>query len=439
MQAACLQENAAHAMNLLGRSIYSRGNDNMSRHVLIAAENGAMKFTASSGHTYITATIGSMIDQPGRVTLPGRLFHDYVNSLPAERLEFAADPENPLTLKVNCGQREWSRILGADPQYFPATPKVSPDYKVEIDPEVFQDTLRRTLFSAAKEDTRPVLATVCLAFSPEGLRAASADGFRLSVRACPLETPPEQEFQLLVPAKDLEEAARLAQYQQNPLSIVADADLKWVEFRTQAATLVTQLFKGQFPNYDGLIPTEWNTRATFSRSSLQMHVNATATMALRDNSILRFNVEGADSMLRVRAQSTETGDAVGEMNADIEGADNRIAFNAKYVQEILNRVDVDQLTVAFKDGSSPGVFRPADSADNYVHVVMPMFVQWDEPAPASPEARSEAPADADPDFANSEVEEQPDSSSQTEEQPEAECPPEANPATEPEDEEPIPF
>ena len=335
MQAACLQENAAQAMNLLGRSIYSRGNDNMSRHVLIAVENGVMKFTASSGQTYITATIGSMIDQPGRVTQPGRLFHDYVNSLPAERLDFAADPDNPLTLKVNCGQREWSRILGAAPQHFPATPQVSADHQFEIDPEVFQDARRRTLFSAAKEDTRPVLNTVCLDFSPEGLRAASADGFRLSAVSRPLEKAPQQEFQLLVPAKDLEEAARLAQYQTNPLVIVADADLKWVEVRTQAATLVTQLFNGQFPNYDGLIPTEWTTRATFSRS--------TATLALRDNSILRSNMEGADSILRVRAQSTETGDAGGEMNAEIEGADNRIAFNAKYVQEILNRVGADQL------------------------------------------------------------------------------------------------
>ena len=243
----------------------------------------------------------------------------------------------------------------------------------------------------------------------------------------------------MVPVKDLEEAARLAQYQQNPLTIIADADLKWVEFRTAAATLVTQLFKGQFPDYDGLIPTEWNTRATFSLSSLQMHVNAAATMSLRDNSILRFNVEGADSMLRVRAQSTETGDAVGEMNADIEGADNRIAFNAKHVQEILNRVDVDQLIMAFKDGSSPGVFRPADSTDNYVHVVMPMFVQWDEPAPAPPEAQSEAPADADPDFASSEVEEQPNNGSQNEAHPETEVPPEADPAPEPEEDKPVPF
>ena len=112
-----------------------------------------------------------------------------------------------------------------------------------------------------------------------------------------------------------------------------------------------------------------------------MHANATATMSLRDNSILRFNMEGADSMLRVRAQSTETSDAVGEMNAEIEGADNRIAFNAKYIQELLSRVDVDQIAMTFKDASSPGVFRPAEEADDYVNVTMPMFVQWDEPAP----------------------------------------------------------
>lgn len=402
MQAACLQENAAQAMSLLGRSIYSRGHDRMAHHVLITAENSFMKFTASSGMTHITATVGSMIEEPGRVTLPGRMFHDYVNTLPADRLDFATEADNPLALKINCGQKEWARILGAAPQYFPPFPAVVEHYKAAVDPEVFQDALRRTLFSAAKEETRPVLATVCLTFSPEGLCAASADGFRLSVRRCPLDTAPPEEFQLLVPAKDLEEVGRLAQHQQNPLVIVADSELKWVQFRTDAARLVTQLFKGDYPNYQSRIPEDWTTRVTFPRTGLQMHVNAAASLALRDNSILRFNIEGADSLLRVRAQSADTGDAVGEMTAAVEGADNRIAFNAKYVQEILSRVDVDQIAMAYKDGSSPGVFRPADQSDDYVHVTMPMFVQWEEPEPAKPEEQNNSPPDAEYDFASSE-------------------------------------
>ena len=144
----------------------------------------------------------------------------------------------------------------------------------------------------------------------------------------------------------------------DPLVIVADSELKWGEFRTDAAKLVTQLFKGNYPNYQNLIPEDWTTRVTFPRTGLQMHVNAAARLVLRDNSILRFNVEGENSVLRVRAQSADAGDAVGEMTAAVEGADNRIAFNAKYVQEILSRVDVDQIAMAFKDGSSPGVFRP---------------------------------------------------------------------------------
>lgn len=101
-------------------------------------------------------------------------------------------------------------------------------------------------------------------------------------------------------------------------------------------------------------------------------INATASVASRDNSIPRINIERDPSALQVRAQSVETGGTKGEKNAEGSGADKRLVF---------------------KNGSNPGVFRPADPEDDYVHVAIPMFVQWDEPTPAPPNEWNNTPED----------------------------------------------
>ena len=154
-----------------------------------------------------------------------------------------------------------------------------------------------------------------------------------------------------------------------------------VMFRTQGVELVSQLLQGVFPNYDQLIPQNYQTRAVFDLPTL-LRATRTAAIFARDGSnIIRIQMEpdtngDTPGKAIISSRSEEVGDNQGEVDADsLEGGESKIAFNSRYLQEVLSVLERGQVALETTTPSSPGVFKPIDS-DDYIHVVMPMFVQW---------------------------------------------------------------
>ncbi|MEX2081472.1 MAG: DNA polymerase III subunit beta, partial [Dehalococcoidia bacterium] len=141
--------------------------------------------------------------------------------------------------------------------------------------------------------------------------------------------------------------------------------------------LVAQLIQGTFPNYNQLIPADHTTRCTVSADEFKRETRIAAIFARDGSGIVRLQMQpgnGAPGKLTVSARADEIGDNNGEMDASIEGEASKIAFNSRYLQDVLNALS-GEVALETTSPSSPGVFRPVGETD-YVHVVMPMFVQW---------------------------------------------------------------
>jgi DNA polymerase III subunit beta len=152
-----------------------------------------------------------------------------------------------------------------------------------------------------------------------------------------------------------------------------------VLFRLKSTELVSQLVQGTFPNYSQLIPKSYNTRVLVNVAEF-LRATKTASIFARDGSgIVRLVVtpgnEAGPGRLAVSARSEEIGDDVGEIDATVEGADSKIAFNGKYLMDVLGVLKESQVALETTNPSSPGLIKPVGS-ENYTHVVMPMFVQW---------------------------------------------------------------
>ena len=152
-----------------------------------------------------------------------------------------------------------------------------------------------------------------------------------------------------------------------------------VLFRANQIEMVAQLIQGTFPNYSQLIPQEHTSRAVVEVDDFMREVRIASIFARDGSGIVRLQVsEGEESepgKMVVSAKAEEMGDNVGEMDATVEGEASKIAFNGKYLQEVLQVLEGGQVALETTSPSSPGVIRPVGS-DRYVHVVMPMFVQW---------------------------------------------------------------
>ncbi len=377
MKLSCLQENLNRGLGVVGRAVATRTTLPITNNVLLATEESRLKLVATNLEMAISCWIGAKVEEEGAITVPARLLTEFVGSLPAEKIDINL-ASGTKTLGLKCARFE-ARISGVDAKDFPPIPKVDEGISTKVEVEALRQGISQVVFAAATEESRPVLTGIDARFAGDLLTLAAADGFRLAVYKLPLAAPVNQETEVIIPARSLAELNRLIGDQEEAVDITINPNKSQALFRLKSIELVSQLVQGTFPQYEQLIPQSYNTRAVVDVAEF-LRASRTASIFARDGSgIVRLVVapggELTPGKLTISARSEEIGDDVGEIDAMVEGEEAKIAFNGKYLADVLSVLREQQVSVETTTPSSPGVVRPV-GVDNYVHVVMPMFVQW---------------------------------------------------------------
>ncbi len=377
MKLTCLQENMNRGLNIVGRAVATRTTLPITNNVLLAADEGRLKLVATNLEMAISCWIGAKVEEEGSITVPARLLTEFVSSLPNDTIEMNLSAQTK-TLGLKCARFE-ARISGVDAKDFPPIPAVDEGIQTKVDVETLRQGINQVVFAAATEESRPVLTGVCSRFEGDQLTLAAADGFRLAVYTLPLGGKVAEKTEAIIPARTLAELNRLMAEQEEPVDITLNPKKSQALFRLKSAELVSQLVQGTFPNYDQLVPQSYNTRVIVGVADF-LRATRTASIFARDGSgIVRLVItpgsESNPGKISVSARSEEIGDDIGEIDATVEGDDAKIAFNGKYLTDVLSVLHETQVALEVTNPSSPGLIRPVGT-ENYTHVVMPMFVQW---------------------------------------------------------------
>ena len=383
MKISCMQENLSRGLAVVGRAVASRATLPVTQNVLISAENGMLRMSATNLEIAMTTWIGAMVEEEGSVTVPARLLTDYVNSLGTDRIDIEMEPgSRQLNLKSG---RSQTNINGTDASEFPPIPTVEDAVVAQIQPAALRMAISRVAFAAATEESRPVLTGVEVKLKEGAFTMAAADGFRLAVQHGELAQSTPEEVSVIIPARTMTELQRLLSDNSEPVDIMLTPQKGQVMFRLQGGDtveLVSQLLQGTFPNYDQLIPQGYTTRAILDLQETLRAARTAAIFARDSSNIIRMHVmpneEGDEpgGRLVISAKSEEVGDNEDVVEvAELEGEEGKIAFNSRYLLDVLSVLERGRVAIETTTSSSPGVFKPTDN-DDYVHVVMPMFVQW---------------------------------------------------------------
>ena len=377
MKLSCLQDNLNRGLNVVGRAVATRTTLPITNNVLLATDQSRLKLVATNLEMAISCWIGAKVEEEGTITVPARLLTEFVNSLPSDKIDINLSPQTK-TLELHCARFE-ARISGVDAKDFPPIPKVEEGITTKVEVEAFRQGISRVVFAAASEESRPVLTGIDAKFDGNLLTLAAADGFRLAVYKLPITVPVSQEMEVIIPARTLAELNRLMADQEEAVEITVNPNKSQALFRLKNIELVSQLVQGAFPKYDQLIPQSYNTRAVVDVAEF-LRATKTASIFARDGSgIVRLVIapggELTPGKVTISARSEEIGDDVGEIDAIVEGEEAKIAFNGRYLTDVLGVLHEAQVALEATTPSSPGVIRPV-GVDNYVHVIMPMFVQW---------------------------------------------------------------
>ncbi|MCK6565930.1 MAG: DNA polymerase III subunit beta [Dehalococcoidia bacterium] len=372
-----LQENLQRGLGIVGRAVATRTTLPITSNVLVATDRGRLKLAATDLDISISTWVGARIDEDGATTIPSRLITDFISSLPPATVSLEV-PERGRQVKLECARNE-STINTMDAEDFPRMPTIAEGVSIELDPKLLKRAIERVEFAAAADESRPVLTGVEVKTEGTRLTFAAADGFRLAVADITLPAPAAEAVAAIVPARALREVARLVGESSEPVTMRLNPARTQVMFEIgeNEIHLVAQLIQGTFPNYAQIIPGEWTTRCVVDVDEFKREVRIAAIFARDGAGIVRLQIQpgaGMPGKLTITARAEEIGENQGEIDARVEGDAGRIAFNSRYLQDVLNVLS-GEVALEMTTPSNQGVFRPVSEADN-VHVVMPMFVQW---------------------------------------------------------------
>jgi DNA polymerase-3 subunit beta len=375
MKVSCLQENLAKGLSIISRAVASRSTLPVLGNVLIATDQGRLKLAATNLELAVTCWIGAKVDEDGATTVPARVLSDFVNSLPPERIDMELNVRTQ-TLHLKCARYD-ANIKGIDATEFPIIPSIGDGKRISLEPDTLREMIEQVTFSAATDESRPVLTGVVAKFEKDKVTFAAADGFRLSVRTATLSNPVDQPVNVIIPAKALQEVARVSGDQEDPIEMAVTENKSQVLFKLTNIEIVSQLIDGVFPDVTRIIPESHATRTVVNTAELHNAVKASSVFAREAMNTVRLQIAPANDMgggkLTVTATSAESGDNVGDIDATIDGAPIEIAFNARYLADVLNVLHVPQVAIETTSSASPGVFK-AVGREDFTHVIMPMHI-----------------------------------------------------------------
>lgn len=331
--------------------------------VLLSANGEELELLATDLEVGIRVSTPANVSVDGRAVLPGRLLLDVVRSLPEGEVSIELRPAEA-DVELTCGGATFHlRTLRLED--FPPLPAPG-ESKIELPASAFVETIGTVVRSASRDETRPVLTGVLVSATGAELLMVATDSYRLSVRRTRLESQIDSSFEANVPARALQELARIAGGEESSLTLsLRDGQ---VVFELPGAVLCSRLIDGQFPNYRQLLPDSVEHELRLSTAELASVVRRVSLLAQKNAPLrLRF----AEGQLTVSAETPDVGEALESLPLPFQGEPFEIGFNPEFLRDGLESVESDELVLKLISPVRPGLIESPDSAD-FIYLIMPI-------------------------------------------------------------------
>lgn len=365
MKAYCSKDTLLTGVNTVQKAVSNKNTQPILQGILIKAENNALTFEATDLEIGIRCVVPAHIEEEGVIALPARIFSDIVRKLPDATIEL--EQQNDV---INIHYYESDIALkGFDPEEFPLLPDfyegaISFDLPVSL----FKTMIRQTVFACSTEENRPVFTGVLMQIEESNIRLVGTDTHRLAYRIAEIPNHEDFKFHGVIPAKTMSEIYRLLRDEDETLTI--SFNQSQVVFQFGSVHLLSRLIEGQFPNYKQVIPQACQTKVYLSSKLFQESVERASLLA-RDGShanIIRLTVDPERLYID---QTSEIGKISEQMEIKMEGSDVKIAFNAKYLLDVLKVIDAEDILIELSGPYSPGIIRSIEDP-NYLYVILPV-------------------------------------------------------------------
>jgi len=366
MLLTCDQKDLLSALSTVSKAVNLNSTLPVLNNIQLKAENRKLSFAATNLEIAITTSIKSEIKNEGSLTIPARLFTNYVGLLASGEVELKNS--DGLDLQISAAQSK-TRIKGISSDEFPLIPQVKKEVSLTLSASDLLEAINQVAFAAARDMVRPTLAGVHLFVDKKEARLVATDSYRLSEKILTPVTAPEKEVSIIIPTRTVQELARILEKGKENVTI--DISANQVLFLYKNVELASRLIEGIYPDYGQIIPKKHITTVSVQTEDLATAVKR-VNLFTKDSHSVRLEVT-ADQKLRIVSDATQIGEEEAEVSAVVEGGENVIALNANYFLEALGSIGDKDLELELGESMVPMIIRPK-KAKNYLHLIMPLKV-----------------------------------------------------------------
>lgn len=363
MKFRCERDTLIAALSKAGRAVTTKAGPVAGLSgVLLDLSGDNLAVTGSDLDLTIAARVTVGGSENGTALVQARLLTDVARSLDLGAVDVELTEQ---TLKVCAGRSEFS-LRTMPPGDFPRIPLLG-EATVTVDGAALVSGLRQVVPAASTDESRPVLTGVLIASRGDGLRVVATDSYRLAQRDLETVSMDVGEKGVLVPSRALDEVARLVTDDER---VGVQLDERTVLFEVGDTRLSARLINGDFPSYEGLIPTAHPNRLVIDRQLLLDAIRRVRLLAPAQRS-MRVRMQ-ADS-LTLSATAQDVGEATEEVAASYDGEELLIAFNAEYLHDGVEVLDSEEIVLLTADSLKPALLQAPDGED-FLYVLMPLRV-----------------------------------------------------------------
>lgn len=362
----CSKENLINSINIVLKSVPSRTTLPILECVLLTAYKNVFKLTSNDLEIGIeTSNIEANIIEEGSIALDAKMFYDIIKNMPDSQISISTDSNFFTTIKSDNTK---FKILGQNPEQFPKINFIDKQNKITINSSIFKNMVKNTKFSVSFDESKPTLNGELFEIKNGFFNVVAIDGFRVSFRKTSLSFDDNNE--LIVPIKTLNELIKIIPDKEDSfLSFYFNHNV--IMFELENCIMISRLLEGEFIKYEQIFNEEYNTKIKINRIDFLNSLER-ASLISKDNKKTPVKLNITPDKLIITS-NTDFGNSYEEVNINFEGESIEIAFNTKFLIEVLKSIEDDFIFVQFLSKLSPCIIKPI-SSDDYKYLILPLKI-----------------------------------------------------------------
>jgi DNA polymerase-3 subunit beta len=368
LKVACPQHALLESVQVVSRGVSGRSTQPVQNNVYLDGRDGQLRLVATDlEYLSLEAVLDANVLEDGATTVPARILSEVASALPNEEVSLEADETHGM--KIRCGRSRYD-IRGLSAADFTMLPPLEQAVRFEMPQSQLDLILGRTVFATSRDETRPILTGSLFKISEGRLEVVATDTYRLALQSATVEGLGDVTRSAIVSRRALSELARIVDGGSDELVQVAMGDSQ-IEFKVGKITLSSRLIEGQFVNYPKVIPASYERRVIANIKELEAALHRALIVAREDANRVVLKTDGGT--LKITASSQDVGHVEEAIPVTLEGDDAEIAFNARYMLDMLDAIDTGEVVMELSGPLNSGALKPVGD-DTYLYVLMPMQI-----------------------------------------------------------------